>query len=79
MLITVSQHGVQSNGEGGCTQYYEGTEEDAVNSSWRRLKIKAKFELDIISREMHSDKVVRSLALLPYQPELKFLLNYLFC
>lgn len=66
-------------GKGGGAQYYEGTEEDAVNSSWRSLKIKAKFELDIISREVHSDKVVRSLALLSYQPELKFLLYYLFC
>ena len=61
----------------GYTQYCESTEEGAVNSPWRRLKMKATFELDITFREMHSGRVVRAFAWLPDEPVLKFSLYYL--
>lgn len=39
--------------------------------------MKAKFELDIISRKVHSDKMVRNFTFLPDESELKFLLHNL--
>lgn len=63
----------------GCTQYCVSGEEGALNYPRRRLKMKAKFELDLTSRKMHSGKMVRASAFLPDESELKFLLYYLFC
>lgn len=74
MRITIIQHGEWSNRgvylivrlpRGGAT-------------SWRRLTMKAKFELGIIFMEMHSGRMLRAFVFSPDEFVLKFLLYYLF-